>query len=121
MVSGHLVLLILQTGVPTHTQSKRCPLLVFRLIHCEFNFTDLYDAWINERINHELFVETWQNGRGSLESNCTEHYKVPFFYSAKQQRYSVKPSKANTSGEFVLLKNKQLWYRLYQFKYFALF
>jgi hypothetical protein len=42
-------------------------------------FSDLYDAWINERINHELFVETWQNGRGSLESNCTERYKVQTF------------------------------------------
>nr|XP_022326003.1 deoxyribonuclease-2-alpha-like isoform X3 [Crassostrea virginica] len=37
---------------------------------------DLYDAWINERINHDLFVETWQNGAGSLDSNCTEQYKV---------------------------------------------
>ncbi|XP_048777855.1 deoxyribonuclease-2-alpha-like isoform X2 [Ostrea edulis] len=45
---------------------------------------DLYDAWINERINHDLFVETWQNGRGSLESNCTEHYKV---YNIQEIRF----------------------------------
>ena len=46
------------------------------ILHVNLNFSDLYDAWINERINHDLFVETWQNGAGSLDSNCTEQYKV---------------------------------------------
>ena len=46
------------------------------ILHVNLNFSDLYDAWVNERINHDLFVETWQNGVGSLDSNCTEQYKV---------------------------------------------
>ncbi|KAK3087304.1 hypothetical protein FSP39_004453 [Pinctada imbricata] len=39
---------------------------------------DLYDAWVNERINHNLLVETWQNGpkENFIRSNCTETYKV---------------------------------------------
>lgn len=88
MISGYPFLLILQTA-SLRMVTVKCPLLVLRLILIEFNFTDLYDAWINERINHDLFVETWQNGRGTLESNCTEHYKVPVLCSAKQQKYSL--------------------------------
>ena len=55
---------------------RRKPKINQSILHVNLNFSDLYDAWINERINHDLFVETWQNGVGSLDSNCTEQYKV---------------------------------------------
>ncbi|XP_061184095.1 deoxyribonuclease-2-alpha-like isoform X2 [Saccostrea echinata] len=59
---------------------------------------DLYDAWINERINHDLFVETWQNGRGPLESNCTERYKV---YNIQKIRFP--------NGDFKETKDHSKW------------
>ncbi|XP_071154082.1 deoxyribonuclease-2-alpha-like isoform X2 [Mytilus edulis] len=37
---------------------------------------DLYDGWLSSRLKYELLVETWQNGRGDIGSNCTVGYKV---------------------------------------------
>ncbi|CAC5419241.1 DNASE2 [Mytilus coruscus] len=36
---------------------------------------DLYDGWLSSRLKYELLVETWQNGRGDMGSNCTVGYK----------------------------------------------
>ena len=38
--------------------------------------SDLYDGWLSKRLNYELLVETWQNGRGNIGSNCTVPNKV---------------------------------------------
>ena len=38
--------------------------------------SDLYDGWLSKRLNYELLVETWQNGRGNIGSNCTVTNKV---------------------------------------------
>lgn len=37
---------------------------------------DLYAAWIAPRFQDSIATETWRNGAGNLESNCTIKYKV---------------------------------------------
>ncbi|XP_075226785.1 deoxyribonuclease II isoform X2 [Lycorma delicatula] len=37
---------------------------------------DLYEDWVALELKTDLFVETWLNGRGRLDSNCSLTYKV---------------------------------------------
>lgn len=48
---------------------------------------DLYGAWLAPRFKQSMLVETWQDGRGKLCSNCTGQYKV---YNIKQVRFKEK-------------------------------
>lgn len=43
--------------------------------YSKFN-ADLYSDWLAPRFRQTLLVETWQNGRNKLCSNCTGIYKV---------------------------------------------
>jgi deoxyribonuclease-2 len=49
---------------------------------------DLYDAWVAPYLASELDVETWQNGRAALPSNCSTKYHV------------LNVKKLNVSGEY---------------------
>ena len=84
-----------------------------------FWISDLYNDWLAPRFRQTLLVETWQNGRSKLCSNCTGTYKVNLFIITlltllilKMLLIHVMLNKLRCQAYFIFSANQITWYKL---------
>jgi len=68
---------------------------------------DLYSGLVVQNLNSSLLTETWNNGRGTLDSNCTAKYQVHNVEQVKFDSFGVRFSVHRDHSKWAVTSGEQ--------------